>query len=80
MLAALTLAPVAILSSVLGVHLVRRVPPDRFYALVYALLIATGCKKDGIGGYSTMARSSIGQDASLSRWQGGFDSRTGQWR
>lgn len=44
MFAALTLAPVAILSSVLGVHLVRRVPPDRFYALVYALLIATGCK------------------------------------
>jgi uncharacterized membrane protein YfcA len=29
---------------VLGVHLVRRVPPDKFYTLVYALLIATGCK------------------------------------
>jgi uncharacterized membrane protein YfcA len=43
-LAALTLAPVAIVSSVLGVHLVRRVPPDKFYTLVYALLIVTGCK------------------------------------
>ena len=44
LLTSLVLAPVAIASSLLGVQLVRRVPPEKFYAATYALLILTGIK------------------------------------
>lgn len=44
MRSALILAPLAVGSSLLGVRLVRLVSPEKFYALTYALLIATGCK------------------------------------
>jgi uncharacterized membrane protein YfcA len=42
--ASLVLLPLAILSSLAGVWLVRRVPPERFYTIVYLLLIAAGAK------------------------------------
>lgn len=44
LLASLTLVPIAIGASMVGVRLVRRVPVSRFYALTYVLLIVTGCK------------------------------------
>jgi uncharacterized protein len=45
------LLPLAILSSLAGVWLVRRVPVDRFYTIVYALMVVTGGKLlwDGLG-------------------------------
>jgi uncharacterized membrane protein YfcA len=48
--ASLMLLPLAILSSLAGVWLIRRVPPERFYTIVYWLLIAAGAKLlfDGI--------------------------------
>jgi uncharacterized protein len=44
------LMPVAILSTLAGVWLVRRVPADRFYTAIYVLMIAVGVKLvwDGI--------------------------------
>jgi hypothetical protein len=49
--ATLVLLPVAVLSSLAGVKLVRKVPVERFYAIVYWLMIAAGAKLllDGIG-------------------------------
>jgi uncharacterized membrane protein YfcA len=49
--AAFVLLPFAIASSLAGVRLVRRVPVERFYTIVYALMIAAGAKLllDGIG-------------------------------
>lgn len=46
------LMPVAVLSTAAGVWLIRRVPTDRFYTLIYALLLAVGLKLiwDGAGG------------------------------
>lgn len=44
LLSSLVLMPVAVASSVAGIFLVRRVRTQRFYALVYALLILTGLK------------------------------------
>jgi uncharacterized protein len=41
-LASAALLPIAVLSSLAGVYLVRRVATDRFYVIVYLLLIATG--------------------------------------
>ncbi len=41
---AASLFPVAIASTWLGVFLVRRVPGERFYTLVYLLLVAVGLK------------------------------------
>lgn len=41
---AATLAPLAVASTLLGVWLVRRMPVDRFYGLIYALMFATGAK------------------------------------
>lgn len=38
------LLPVAILSTAAGVWLVRRVPAERFYRVIYALMIAVGVK------------------------------------
>ena len=40
--AALTLMPVAIASTIAGVALVRRVPAEGFYTLIYLLMIAVG--------------------------------------
>lgn len=50
-LAALALLPVAIAASIAGVHLVRRVDSEKFYALVYVLMIVAGTKLvlDGLG-------------------------------
>jgi uncharacterized membrane protein YfcA len=47
----LVLLPVAILASLAGVKLVRKVPVERFYAIVYWLMIIAGAKLllDGIG-------------------------------
>jgi hypothetical protein len=48
---ALAFLPLAIVSSLAGVRLVRRVPVERFYAIVYLLMIAAGLKLllDGLG-------------------------------
>jgi uncharacterized protein len=45
------LLPVAVLSSLAGVWLVRRVPTARFYLIVYSLMIIAGVKllADGLG-------------------------------
>jgi hypothetical protein len=43
-LAAAALLPFAVLASVAGVKLVRRVPTDCFYTIVYALMIVVGAK------------------------------------
>jgi uncharacterized membrane protein YfcA len=52
LLAAAVLLPLAIASSVAGVWLVRRVPVERFYTIVYVLMIVAGGKLllDGLGG------------------------------
>jgi uncharacterized membrane protein YfcA len=44
LLTAGALVPVAILSTVAGVWLVRRVPPERFYTAIYWLMILVGLK------------------------------------
>ena len=38
------LFPVALLSTLAGVWLVRRVPVERLYAIIYGLLVAVGLK------------------------------------
>jgi uncharacterized membrane protein YfcA len=50
-LATAILLPVAVLSSFAGVRLVRRVPVERFYVIIYALMIVAGVKLlfDGAG-------------------------------
>jgi len=49
--AAAILLPLAILSSLAGVWLVRRVAVERFYTIVYALMVVAGAKLlgDGLG-------------------------------
>lgn len=42
--ASAVLFPVAIISTLAGVWLVRRIPAERFYALIYWLLVAVGLK------------------------------------
>ena len=42
--ATVILLPVAVLSSLAGVKLVRKVPMQRFYAIVYWLMIIAGAK------------------------------------
>jgi uncharacterized membrane protein YfcA len=51
LLTAGVLLPLAILSSLAGVRLVRKVPVERFYTIVYVLMIVAGGKLllDGIG-------------------------------
>jgi uncharacterized protein len=51
-LTTLTLLPFALLGSLAGVILVRRIAMDRFYTLIYLLMVAAGAKLlwDGIGG------------------------------
>jgi len=51
LLAAAVLLPLAIASSLAGVWLIKRVPVERFYVIVYALLIVAGGKLllDGLG-------------------------------
>ena len=39
-----SLLPIAVVSSMAGVKLVRRVPVERFYAIIYGLLIIAGAK------------------------------------
>ncbi|HEX8215853.1 MAG TPA: sulfite exporter TauE/SafE family protein [Allosphingosinicella sp.] len=50
-LAALVLLPFAVGASLAGIKLVRRVPGERFYRIVYALMILAGAKLllDGLG-------------------------------
>ncbi|MDP3319593.1 MAG: sulfite exporter TauE/SafE family protein, partial [Bosea sp. (in: a-proteobacteria)] len=50
--ASLVLLPVAIVSTVAGVWLVRRVPVKRFYKIIYSLLLLVGLKLtyDGLNG------------------------------
>ena len=50
-LTTLTLLPIAILASLAGVKLVRLVPAERFYTIIYVLMIAAGAKLllDGLG-------------------------------
>lgn len=52
LLATATLLPVAIVSTFLGVALVRRVAAERFYTLIYLLMLAVGLKLlwDGLTG------------------------------
>jgi len=52
LLASAALFPVAIVSTVAGVWLVRRVPAERFYTIIYWLLLAIGLKLifDGLRG------------------------------
>ena len=49
--ATLILLPIAVLASLAGVKLVRKVPVERFYAIVYWLMIIAGAKllADGLG-------------------------------
>ena len=49
--AAVVLLPVAVLASLAGVRLVRKVPVERFYTIVYWLMIVAGAKLllDGFG-------------------------------
>ena len=44
LIASTLLAPIAVISSLAGVRLIRLVPAERFYTLVYALLVVTGIK------------------------------------
>ena len=44
MLASAALLPVAVLASVAGVYLVRKVPVERFYPLIYMLMIVAGAR------------------------------------
>jgi hypothetical protein len=50
--ASAALFPVAIAATLAGVWLVRRVPPERFYTIIYWLLLAVGAKLlfDGLRG------------------------------
>jgi len=50
-IASAVLLPLAILASLLGVRLVRRVSVERFYSIVYVLMIVAGAKLlfDGVG-------------------------------
>src|SRR5205085_11560057 len=49
--ATLVLLPLAVLASFAGVKLVRKVPTERFYTIVYVLMIVAGLKLllDGLG-------------------------------
>ena len=51
LLATAALLPVAVLASLAGVKLVRRVSPERFYTIIYWLMIVAGAKLllDGTG-------------------------------
>src|SRR5688572_5083270 len=44
MATSLALFPIAILSTLVGAKLIRRVDPERFYVLIYSLLLLTGLK------------------------------------
>lgn len=50
-LATLVLLPFALLASLAGVWLVRKVPVERFYTIIYVLMVAAGAKLlwDGLG-------------------------------
>jgi uncharacterized membrane protein YfcA len=43
-LATLALLPFAIAGSLAGIWLIRKVSPERFYTLVYALMVLAGAK------------------------------------
>jgi len=49
---AATLLPVAILATLAGVWIIRRMDPRRFYGVIYLLMVALGAKLvwDGLGG------------------------------
>lgn len=50
-LASLALLPIAVVASLAGVHLVRKVAAERFYLAIYLLMIVAGAKLvlDGLG-------------------------------
>ena len=52
LLASAALLPIAVLASLAGVFLVRKVPVERFYPIIYGLMIAAGTKLlwDGLAG------------------------------
>ena len=50
MATSVALFPIAIVSTVAGAKLIRRVDPERFYVLVYVLLLLTGLKLSWDGG------------------------------
>lgn len=54
LLTAAALTPLAIASTIAGVWLVRRVDGDRFYTLIYALLLVVGAKLVWDGGVGLM--------------------------
>ena len=43
-LATLVLLPFAVLASLAGVKLVRKVPAERFYTIIYVLMVVAGAK------------------------------------
>jgi uncharacterized membrane protein YfcA len=49
MATSLVLFPVAIVSTIAGAKLIRRVDPERFYVLIYSLLLLTGLKLTWVG-------------------------------
>lgn len=54
LVAALVLAPLAVAATLFGVWLVRRLPPDRFFGLIYTLMLVTGAKLIYDGGHVLM--------------------------
>jgi uncharacterized membrane protein YfcA len=44
LLAAAALTPLAIISTLVGVWLVRRIDPERFYTIIYVLMILVGAQ------------------------------------
>lgn len=54
MATSLALLPVAVASTVIGAKLIRRVDPERFYVMIYILLLITGLKLtwDGVAALS----------------------------
>ena len=55
LMTALVLAPLAIVSTMAGIWLVRRIPVERFYGIIYALLLLVGLKLS-FDGLSAMLR------------------------
>ena len=56
MATSLALFPLAVVSTIVGTKLIRNVSPDRFYKLVYVLLILTGLKLTWDGALASLQR------------------------
>ncbi len=59
MATSLALFPLAVASTIVGTKLIRRVSPDRFYKLIYVLLILTGLKLTWDGAVGELQRRLI---------------------